>query len=151
VIVTSHDLGIEFTEAPWYPDFYLLSACDICAVSNSSFSVAACMLNEKARLFLRPSLKAEKLIAFDPWDTEVILKERSAAGQEPTAADIRYSAFIGAVRDMIGRGEIAGALEYYDLNRAKFTTSIKADESDDIIARLRLAFYNSSERINQAF
>jgi FkbM family methyltransferase len=73
--ITSEDLGIELSKADFYPDFYLLSKCDIVAISNSSYSFAACMLNDSCRLFLRPDLPAEKLISFDPWDSEVSLRK----------------------------------------------------------------------------
>lgn len=73
--VTAKDLGLELPQAEFYPDFYLLSQCDIVAISNSSFSFAACMLNEKGKFFFRPHLSAEKLIPFDPWNSEPILRE----------------------------------------------------------------------------
>ena len=71
--VTSKDLGIALPKADFYPDFYLLSKCDIVAISNSSYSFAACMLNDRCKLFLRPDLSAEKLVSFDPWDSDVLL------------------------------------------------------------------------------
>jgi FkbM family methyltransferase len=77
--ITSKDLGIELPEAPFYPDFYLLSQCDIVAISNSSFSFAACMLNEEGKLFVRPHLFQEKLIPFEPWNDYPILRESQIA------------------------------------------------------------------------
>ncbi|MEY3866720.1 MAG: hypothetical protein RLZZ338_611 [Cyanobacteriota bacterium] len=77
--ITSKDLGIELPEAPFYPDFYLLSQCDIVAISNSSFSFAACMLNDKGKLFVRPHLFQEKLIPFEPWNDYPILRESQIA------------------------------------------------------------------------
>ncbi len=73
--VTVEDLGIELPEAEFYIDFYLLINCDIVAISNSSFSFAACMLNERSKLFFRPDLQTEKMIRFEPWNSEVILRE----------------------------------------------------------------------------
>jgi len=72
--IAAKDLGLELPQAEFYPDFYLLSQCDIVAISNSSFSFAACMLNETGKFFFRPHLSAEKLIPFDPWDSEPILQ-----------------------------------------------------------------------------
>ncbi|MEG3896269.1 MULTISPECIES: FkbM family methyltransferase [unclassified Microcoleus] len=72
--ITTKDLGLELPEAEFYPDFYLLSQCDIVAISNSSFSFAACMLNEKGKFFFRPHLSAQKLIPFEPWNSETILR-----------------------------------------------------------------------------
>ncbi|MEZ2279041.1 MAG: FkbM family methyltransferase [Microcoleus sp.] len=77
--ITSKDLGIELPEAPFYPDFYLLSQCHIVAISNSSFSFAACMLNEDGKLFVRPHLFQEKLIPFEPWNDHPILRESQIA------------------------------------------------------------------------
>jgi hypothetical protein len=73
--VTSQDLEIALPKADFYPDFYLLSKCDIVAISNSSYSFAACMLNDRCKLFLRPDLSAGKLVKFDPWDSEVSLRQ----------------------------------------------------------------------------
>ncbi|MBE9121947.1 FkbM family methyltransferase [Tychonema sp. LEGE 07199] len=72
--VTTKDFGLELPEAEFYPDFYILSQCDIVAISNSSFSFAACMLNEIGKFFFRPHLSSEKLIPFDPWNSEPILQ-----------------------------------------------------------------------------
>ncbi|MCC3528786.1 MAG: tetratricopeptide repeat protein [Microcoleus sp. PH2017_22_RUC_O_B] len=73
--ITVKDLGVELPEAPFYPDFYILSQCDVLAISNSTFSFAAAMLNERCKFFFRPNLLQEKLIAFDPWNSEPLLRE----------------------------------------------------------------------------
>lgn len=73
--ITVKDLGVELAEAPFYPDFYILSQCDVLAISNSTFSFAAAMLNEQGKFFFRPHLLHEKLIAFDPWNSEPLLRE----------------------------------------------------------------------------
>jgi len=71
--VTAKDLGADLAEAEFYPDFYLLSQCDVVAISNSSFSFAACMLSETGKFFFRPDWSAQKLIPFDPWNSEPLL------------------------------------------------------------------------------
>jgi|GEM_PF-2303824 len=73
--VTSQSLGMALHGADYYPDFYILSRCDIAAISNSSFSFAACMLNPHGKAFFRPSLSLKRLLPFDPWDSEVILRD----------------------------------------------------------------------------
>jgi FkbM family methyltransferase len=73
--VTAKDLGADLAEAEFYLDFYLLSQCDIVAISNSSFSFAACMLSETGKFFFRPDWSTEKLIPFDPWNSEPLLWE----------------------------------------------------------------------------
>jgi hypothetical protein len=49
-----------------------LAAADLLAVSNSSFSVAAAMLNTRARACMRPDPIECRLVPFDPWNTEVL-------------------------------------------------------------------------------
>ena len=67
--VTVKELGVDLPPASFYPDFYLLSHCELVAISNSSFSFTTCLLNEKGKLFYRPCRKREKLIPFFPWDS----------------------------------------------------------------------------------
>ncbi|GDZ95224.1 methyltransferase FkbM family protein [Planktothrix agardhii CCAP 1459/11A] len=73
--ITIHDLGIDLPQAPFYPDFYILSQCDVLAISNSTFSFAAAMLNERCKFFFRPHLQQKKLIPFDPWNSEPLLRD----------------------------------------------------------------------------
>lgn len=72
--VTSKDLGAILPEASFYPDFYLLSHCDWVAISNSSFSFAACMLNVQGKYFVRPYPNISTFIPFDPWNSEVLIR-----------------------------------------------------------------------------
>lgn len=63
------ELNIEF-----YSDFFMLSHCDILCISNSIFSFAASMLNEKCKIFVRPTWDFDKkFVSFDPWDSNPIL------------------------------------------------------------------------------
>lgn len=77
--VMARELGVALPEADFYPDFYMLTQCDYLAISNSSFSFAASMLNETAKGFFRPSLSAGKLVCFDPWDSPVLLVDEALA------------------------------------------------------------------------
>lgn len=63
-------------------DFYVLTQADEVAVSNSSFSFMAAMLNERAASFVRPTLEERRLVAFDPWDAPVVLPRALAAGEQ---------------------------------------------------------------------
>lgn len=72
--ITTQELEIELPKAEFYPDFYLLSQCDVVAISNSSFSFAACLLNERSKFFFRPHRQTEKLIPFNPWNSESIFR-----------------------------------------------------------------------------
>ena len=71
--VTAADLRLEVPGAEFYPDFHLLTQADALAISNSSFSFAAAMLNARAKAFMRPDRGAQALVAFDPWNAPVFL------------------------------------------------------------------------------
>lgn len=72
--VTERDLGIELpNEYGFYADFRVLSRADAVAISNSTFSFAACMLNDRTTAFVRPVLNERKLVPFDPWDAVPVL------------------------------------------------------------------------------
>jgi hypothetical protein len=73
---TTADLGVKLNGAEFYPDFFTLSRCDLLAISNSTFSFAAAMLNTTARQFLRPDPDSQRLEPFDPWDSPVLLQPR---------------------------------------------------------------------------
>jgi hypothetical protein len=53
-------------------DHHVLSRASHLAISNSSFSFTAAMLNE-AGIFVRPDRAAQALVPFDPWNAEVLL------------------------------------------------------------------------------
>lgn len=53
-------------------DHHVLSRADHLAISNSSFSFTAAMLNEAGN-FLRPDRAAARLVPFDPWNADVLL------------------------------------------------------------------------------
>lgn len=59
--------GIEF-----FHDFHVLTQAHAVATSNSTFSIVASMLNVRARTFMRPDRTAQKLVPFDPWNTDVL-------------------------------------------------------------------------------
>jgi hypothetical protein len=57
----------------FYMDHYVLSQAHHLAISNSTFSFTAAMLNEKAQTFVRPEARLQALVPFDPWNAEVLL------------------------------------------------------------------------------
>lgn len=67
------DLGVAVPGAEFYLDFYLLAEADAVAISNSTFSFAAAMLNARARAFVRPDRGQGGLVPFDPWDAPVLI------------------------------------------------------------------------------
>ncbi len=69
--------------AGFFPDWSVLTRCDVLAVSNSSFSYSAALMNERAQRFVRPTFPHGDLQPFDPWDAEPLLflpKARSLPG-----------------------------------------------------------------------
>ncbi|MEO1352710.1 MAG: alpha-1,2-fucosyltransferase [Cyanobacteria bacterium J06635_15] len=78
--VTSKDLAIQLPERlknlaiEFYIDFFMLSNCDVVVTSNSNFSFVACLLNQRAKLFVRPYWDfSSKFEVFDPWDSDPLL------------------------------------------------------------------------------
>jgi hypothetical protein len=74
-------------EFGFYPDFRVLSLADAMAISNSSFSFAASMLNDRSGTFVRPVLQQQGLVPFDPWDSIPVLD----GGETPDHID-KYNA-----------------------------------------------------------
>ena len=71
--VLASDLGPEIPGAEFFRDFHLLTQADVVAISNSSFSFAAALLNSRATAFMRPDRERGALVPFDPWDAPVLL------------------------------------------------------------------------------
>ena len=70
------DLQTHDTRAmDWYPDFHLLSKCDIVLGGSSTFSFFAAMLNPDLQEYWRASLEAEQFVATDPWDAFPLNRE----------------------------------------------------------------------------
>lgn len=69
------NLGERDPELDFYGDFYVLSQCDALAISNSSYSLFASMMNKRAAIFSRPDLRRQKLIPYDPWNCDVLFQD----------------------------------------------------------------------------
>jgi tetratricopeptide (TPR) repeat protein len=80
--VTAADFGAPIRGAEFYGDFHVLSQADHLAISNSSFSFVAGLLNERGQSFMRPDLAARRLVAYDPWDADVLLPDPEAPTME---------------------------------------------------------------------
>lgn len=66
-------LAKEIAGAEFYLDHFLLSVADHLAISNSSFSFTAAMLNERAATCMRPDQVQSRLVPFNPWNSAVLL------------------------------------------------------------------------------
>ena len=71
--LSATDLAEPIPGAEFFTDFHALCEADLVAVSNSSFSFVATMLNRKARAFHRPDPAARALVPYDPWSSPVLL------------------------------------------------------------------------------
>lgn len=60
-------------------DHFVLSRADYLAISNSSFSFSAAMLNASAKEFQRPDPNLLRLVSFDPWHAPVLLDPKVPA------------------------------------------------------------------------
>ena len=77
-LLTEADLPKSELAHEFATDFIALTQGDAIAISNSSFSFAASMLNTRSKLFVRPVLERERLEYFDPWNSPVLLRGSEA-------------------------------------------------------------------------
>lgn len=93
--IVVEDLGIELSDTPmksctylrydktikdkramdWYPDFYLLSHCDVILGPSSTFSFFAAMINKELKEYWRAELGCADFVKTDPWDSYPLLRE----------------------------------------------------------------------------
>jgi hypothetical protein len=71
--LSAADFGVAAPGAEFYPDFHVLCEADAVAISNSTFSFMATMLNSRAARFVRPDLDAQALVPYEPWNARLLL------------------------------------------------------------------------------
>lgn len=73
-IVTAEDLftGLD-AQTALMSDFMAMMCADVLLAANSSLSVAASTMNDRASLFMRPCPREDRLIPFVPWHSHVLL------------------------------------------------------------------------------
>ncbi|MBK3733686.1 glycosyltransferase [Azospirillum brasilense] len=71
--VTGRDLAEPVGGAEFFTDFHVLCHADRVAISNSSFSFVATMLNRGAGGFHRPDPTRGALVPYDPWAAPVLI------------------------------------------------------------------------------
>ncbi len=76
------DFSDSKNDLSYYFDFFILQNSRMLAISNSTFSFAASMLNENCNHFFRPCKQSGQLVQFDPWDSDPIIQNR----YEPNAS-----------------------------------------------------------------
>ena len=67
------DLGVSIRGADFFLDHYVLSRAQHLAISNSSFSFTAALLNRGAAGFARPDPLRRALVPFEPWHSQVLV------------------------------------------------------------------------------
>ena len=78
--LTCEKLGIPSTDTN---DWQMLRLCDIVLCPNSTFSITAAMMNPTLKEAWRASLPDGKFIQYDPWNTQVLLPERTEDYRNP--------------------------------------------------------------------
>ena len=71
-VYTNETISEISGDLSWLIDFYILQHANILAISNSSFSFLASMLNTTAATFVRPCAQTRALITYDPLNAPVI-------------------------------------------------------------------------------
>jgi len=94
----------------YYSDFWVMTQASRLAISNSTFSFAAAMLNDhmdyagpRDKWTLRPVYGGTRLHAFDPWDS-IVLTDRDKAEVDTTASLTGNRNVFGVAREEIVNG-----------------------------------------------
>lgn len=73
--ISAADVGLAPHDIGFFADFCAMTLADNLAISNSSFSFIASMLNTRNGRYMRPSLKEKSLVAYDPWADTPLLRD----------------------------------------------------------------------------
>lgn len=65
--------SMKTLKAGFFPDWFGLTQCDVLAISNSTFSFSACMLNRVPGARFYRAHYRDKMVEFDPWNAEPIV------------------------------------------------------------------------------
>ena len=74
-------LALRIPGADFLIDHHILRHSDHLAISNSTFSFTAAMLNARARSTMRPHPDERCLVPFDPWSADPALRPSAAGGE----------------------------------------------------------------------
>lgn len=76
---TADSIGLEMPEdmkdlkAGFFPDWWCLTQCDVLAISNSTFSFSACMMNQRPHAKFYRAHFSDRMVAIDPWESDAIV------------------------------------------------------------------------------
>lgn len=148
---TARSLGADLPEAPFYPDFFLLSRCAALAASNSSFSFAAAMLAPASTVCVRPVPGARRLERFDPWASAPQLVLAPGLALERADAQ-RFRARVACanpnphtVRASLGAGEQPATAILGDRPHRGLLELDAALEGGSTLSRLHLRWQDSED------
>ena len=146
--VLSRDLEVGPDPLPLLLDHFLLAQASHLAISNSSFSFTAAMLNSNLQVAVRPDPDSRRLVAFDPWASPVLL---DAAPVRPwrSVTDRVSTGVMGADQCVLHYGShCAGwthevrahfpALRVHELERGESLDDWRAAHAVDVIHHLSL-------------
>ena len=141
--VTAADLKLPSFGADYYPDYYVLSQADHVAISNSSYSFSACMLNERGRTFLRPDLFLGRLAPFDPWDAEPLLHRELGILDDKVVAQ-----GVPQYLQKPGDAQLANAVRNWRAQYADSWSLIRGEQLPIVLARDLWAGYRMIRQTN---
>ena len=114
---TANSIATVPNELEFVVDFFMLTRANIVAISNSTFSFVASMLNRKAASFLRPDDSSAGLIDYDPWNAMPLLepkwiRERGSVSPQEIKNILSFIYPNGTVVDVgANRGEWSRAVQ----------------------------------------
>lgn len=91
--VTADMLGIEMPasrknlKAGFFPDWWSLTQCDVLAISNSTFSFTACMMNKQPSAKFYRAHYADRMVEIDPWNSDPIVHRDMTGNALSTTVD----------------------------------------------------------------
>jgi hypothetical protein len=102
-------LGVDIPGAEFMVDHHILSKADHVAISNSTFSFTAAMLNTRANSFVRPHPNRRELIPFEPWSADVLLGAVVGSHEVPVAERLFLQHRFRVTGSVIHLGEYCAA------------------------------------------
>jgi FkbM family methyltransferase len=130
---TARELGVEFPGVEFLADHYFLTRARHLAISNSSFSYSAAMLNGALESAVRPDPRARRLAPFAPWRAPVLLDAPRAPEALSPAERAVLARVLARISGVIYVGEVL----------APWTNEVRA-----ALPRLRVLEMGSQESLD---
>lgn len=127
-------LGVEIPGAEFLIDHHMMRMADHLAISNSSFSFTAALLNRGAQSFLRPQPADRALAGFEPWSCPVFWD----APVDPSAVPAVEGSFVRRLAN-------AGVVVYWGSHCSAWTNLARG-----VHKRLRIFEIDGDSRIADA-